>query len=200
MRKESYLCLEGKKIPLCEEQIRMIKSGRKKLGELVPGEVFKVGNYEFVVLTHSEDATAVIFKDLLYTCQEFGKNNNYYGSNVDALCNKFAEEIKDIIGADNLIEHTVDLTSDDGLKDYGVVRRYASLLTAEDYRVHVKILDKHKPDAWWWLATAHSTPTHENALWVRCVSPLGVIYYYNYYIGSYGVRPFCIFNSNIFVS
>ena len=200
MRKESYLCLEGKKIPLSEEQIRMIKSGGKKLGELVPGEVFKVGNYEFVVLTHSEDATAVIFKDLLHTCQEFGKNNNYDGSNVDALCNKFAEEIKDIIGADNLIEHTVDLTSDDGLKDYGVVRRYASLLTAEDYRVHVKILDKHKPNAWWWLATAHSAPTHENASWVKCVSPHGVFSDINYNCEFRGVRPFCIFNSNIFVS
>ena len=200
MNKESYLYVDGKKIPLSEEQIRIIKGGEKKLGELVPGKEFKVGDYEFVVLTHSEDNTAAIFKDLLHASQKFGENNNYDGSNVDALCNKFAEEIKGIIGADNLIEHIVDLTSDDGLKDYGVVRRYASLLTAEDYRMHVKILDKHKPDAWWWLATAHSTPTHENALWVKCVSPRGVIGNNLFNIGNLGVRPFCIFNSNIFVS
>ena len=199
MRKESYLVIDEKKIPLSEDQIRMIKGGEKKLGELMPGDLFKVGDYEFIVLEDLEIGTAVILKELLHVCQEFGKNNNYNGANVDALCNKFAEEIKGIIGKENLIEHTVDLTSDDGLKDYGEIRRFASLLTADRYRRYVEILDKYKLDDWWWLATAHSTPTHDNALWVKCVSPSGIIDYYSYDYYD-GVRPFCIFNSNIFVS
>jgi hypothetical protein len=94
----------------------------------------------------------------------------------------------------------VDLTSDDGLKDYGKIRRRASLLTADLYRRYVEILDKHKIDKWWWLATPHSTARHENASWVKCVAPSGYFGSDNYCGGGCGVRPFCILKSNIFVS
>jgi hypothetical protein len=118
---------------------------------------------------------------------------------VEDICNEFAEELAGIVGADNVLLHDVDLTSDDGLKDYGVVKRRVSLLTADMYRQFVDILDEHKIDAWWWLATPYSTPRHEHTIWVKCVSPSGGIDF-----GSYsdvrGVRPFCILNSNIFVS
>jgi len=67
------------------------------------------------------------------------------------------------------------------------------------YRQFVDILDEHKIDAWWWLATPYSTPRHEHTSWVKCVSPSGYIGYGGYY-HCRGVRPFCILNSNIFVS
>ena len=93
----------------------------------------------------------------------------------------------------------MDLTSDDGLKDYGSICRKASLLTADLYRRYVQILDTCKPSAWWWLATPYSTPAHESSTWIKCVAPAGFIFYDYFYI-DFGVRPFCILNSNIFVS
>jgi hypothetical protein len=63
----------------------------------------------------------------------------------------------------------------------------------------VDVLDLHNPKKYWWLATPHSTKRHENDKWVKCVSPSGFIdigYFYN----DYGVRPFCILKSDIFVS
>ena len=130
----------------------------------------------------------------------FGKHNRYEGSNVDAECNKFADEIAAMVGAENLVEYTVDLTSDDGLKDYGKIRRRASLLTGDRYRRYVEILDKHKIDKWWWLATPHSTEKHGYAAWVKCVAPSGGIYGDGCDRDNDGVRPFCILKSNIFVS
>ena len=118
---------------------------------------------------------------------------------IETLTTELADEIAAIVGAENLVEHTVDLTADDGLKDYGKIRRKASLLTADLYRRYVEILDKHKIGKWWWLATPHSTARHEDASWVKCVAPSGDIYY----VGcdsDFGVRPFCILKSNIFVS
>ncbi len=200
---KNYICLNGQNIELSDAQVaEMQKSlgiGQVKLKDIPVGEPFKVGNYEFVVLEHSKETAAVILKDLLHKEKQFGKNNNYENSYADDLCNDFETEIADIVGENNLIEHTVDLTSDDGLKDYGKIRRKMSLLTAELYRHYVETLDKHKIDAWWWLATAHSTPTHGYKSTVKCVSPDGFIGNVNYN-DSNGVRPFCILNSNIFVS
>lgn len=163
------------------------------------GEAFKLGKHEFVVLEHGKDTTSVIYKDLLLQSKKFGGNNNFDGSYVDKECQKFADEIAGIVGAENLVGHTLDLTSDDGLKDYGKVKRKMSLLTAELYRRYVYILDKFKLDRWWWLATAYSTKTHDNTTWVKCVSPSGSIYD-DYCSRGSGVRPFCILNSSIFVS
>lgn len=200
---KNYICINGKKVELTEEQVKEIKAsyglGSVKLSDIPVGETFKIGKHEFVVLEHSGDTTAVILKDLLFESKQFGSNNNFDSSYVDKECQKFAEEIAGIIGLDNLVEHTVDLTSDDGLKDYGKVKRKMSLLTTELYRRYVYILDKFKLKKWWWLATAYSTKTHDDATWVKCVSPSGYIYVDGCGFNC-GFRPFCILNSSIFVS
>lgn len=176
-----------------------VKPTGRKLSELALGETFKIGEYEFVVLEHCAGETAMILKGILKKLA-FGSNNNFDGSAVDEVCLAFGDEIANIVGEENLVPHTVDLTSDDGLKDYGEVERSVSLLTTEQYRRWVKILDRHRPDSWWWLSTPHSTQTHENTNWVKCVSPVGNFYYYHCGCDFLGVRPFCIFKSSIFGS
>ena len=200
---KNYISINNQKIELTDEQISEIRKSFNlagiKLADIAAGETFKVGKYEFIVLEHSGDTTAAILKNLLHSRETFGANNNYDGSNIDAICNKFAEEIANIIGADNLVEHTVDLTANDGLRDYGKIRRCVSLLTANLYRRYVEILDKYKLDSWWWLATAYSAPKHNHTSWVLCESPSGGINFNSYNVAN-GVRPFCIFDSSIFVS
>ena len=181
--------------PCTEEKVR-----KKMLSDLEPGETFKVGEHEFVVLEHCTGETAAIYKGLLHERMAFGENNNFAESAALDACTEFADQIKGLVGEENLVEHTVDLTSDDGLDDYGTVDCCVSLLTANQYRRWVRILDQHKPERWWWLATPHSTNAHENDRWVKCVAPSGSIYGDNYDNGDNGVRPFCILKSSIFVS
>lgn len=201
---ENYINICGQRIELTAEQVEQLKGSlclsKTRLADIEVADTFQIGQHEFVVLEHSGGTTAVIRKDLLVERKEFGETNNYAGSRVEEICNQFGAEIEAVIGEDSLLEHTVDLTSDDGLKDYGFVRRKASLLTADLYRRHVEVLDKHKPDKWWWLATPFSTPAHDGDSWVKCVAPSGYIDGGNYSFGINGVRPFCILNSNIFVS
>ena len=200
---KNYICFNGKKVELTAEQVAEMKKSlgiaEIKLADIPAGETFKIGEYEFVVLEQSGDTTAIILRNLLYESKEFGESNNYKNSYVDDICDDFGLKIANIIGAENLIEHTVDLTSDDGLKDYGKIKRKMSLLTADRYRRYVEILDKYNPGKWWWTATAYSTPTHNHTSWIKCVSPVGNVcsFYFNY---DSGVRPFCILKSNIFVS
>ena len=172
----------------------------RKLSDLEPGETFKVGEYEFVVLEHCAGYTSAILKTLLKDNVVFGTNNNYAGSEVDKLCEEFSDELAKIVGEENIVEHPLDLTADDGLQDYGVIERRACLMTAAQYRMYVSILDKYKLEKWWWLATPFSTPAHGNDNWVKCVSPVGGICGDLYFNDYFGVRPFCIFKSSIFVS
>ena len=200
---ENYICLNSQKIELSDEQLtEMIKSlgiGRIELSSLSPKDTFKIGKHEFIVLEQIEGAAIVLLKNTLGD-SKFGDTNNYNGSVVDDACEMFAAEIAETIGAENIIEHLVDLTADDGLKDYGAISRRMSLLTANDYRKYVDILDTHKLNKWWWTATAYSTPAHGDEDLVKCVSPSGNISNrYSINIIS-GVRPFCILKSNIFVS
>lgn len=169
-----------------------------RLADIEEGNTCKVGDHEFIVCEHTENGTVLLLKDLLYEGKSFGENNNYDGSNVDSLCEMFADELEKIVGKKNIILHTVDLTADDGLKDYGTIERRVSLLTADQCRRYVRILDKYKVKKWWWLITPYSTPTHEDANWIKCVSPHGILS--SNYFNSFGVRPFCILNSDIFVS
>lgn len=200
---KNYISLNGQKIELTVEQAEKIKQSletpNKRLSAVNVGSTFKIGKHEFVVLEQSGDTTAVILKKLLKDNVRFGNNNNFNGSKADEICKDFAKELETVVGEGTLVLHTVDLTSDDGLKDYGKIMRQASLLTANLYRRYVEVLDEHKPDKHWWLATPHSTSAHGNSDWVKCVSSSGCLVYNNCYRDG-GVRPFCILKSHIFVS
>lgn len=199
---ENYIVINGEKTYLSAAQVESIKGcismPNLKLADISAGETFKLGNHEFIVLEQTGDTTAILRKDLLPN-QRFGSDNNFKGSDIGNTCSKFARELSAIIGEDNIVEHTVDLTSNDGLKDYGTLKSCCSLLTADLYRRYVEILDKFRPGEWWWLATARSTKRHENDRWVLCVSSSGCIDCGIYYFVS-GVRPFCVLKSTIFVS
>ena len=65
---------------------------------------------------------------------KFGDTADFKTSNVKKLLDKFALELEKEVGEDNVIEHTVDLTADDGLKDYGNTTAKVSLLTCDLYR------------------------------------------------------------------
>lgn len=201
---ENYLMVNGQKIPLTDEQVAQITGGQEKkeekvaLEKLNPGDVFRIGDCEFLVLEQEGETTAVIKKDFFVAEAEFGENNNYAESPIRDACEEFAAGIAQEIGDENILEHTVDLTANDGMKDYGEIKARASLLTAERYRKYVRILDAAKMGEWWWLATPWSTHFHGVEHTSLCVSPSG--FFDCCYFGSLGVRPFCILKSTIFVS
>ena len=201
---ENYLMVNGKKIPLTEEQVAQITGNVQKpepgveLATLKPGDIFRIGQCEFLVLEQMDGATAVIKRTFLEEA-EFGESNNYAESPLRSTCQEFAEGIGQGIGMENILEHTVDLTANDGLEDFGEITARASMLTAERYRKYVKILDAEQPEDWWWLATPFSTTAHGIEYGVLCVSPSGCVSGSNFDYG-YGVRPFCILKSTIFVS
>ena len=195
---ENYLCINGKKTELTKEQLEKLGICTKPTIYLSDdGEIAHIGDYEFIVLNYHKDYTELLLKNGLGDSKFGEDNNDYRESLIKPFLEKFAKIIEDIIGKENLITHTVDLTADDGLKDYGTITAKMSLLTAQMYRENVYTIDKYILKNWWWLATANSAPTHHESDWVKCVSPVGDVSDYRYY-STIGVRPFCIVKSCIF--
>lgn len=202
--KANILTVNGKEYTLTEEQAKAILKDfnldKSKLADIAVAKTCNIGNYEFIVLEHLENGeTVLILKDLLADDENFGSNNNYNGSNVDKICNEFAQKLEALIGAENLCMHTVDLTSANGMTCYGKIERKVSLLTLENLSKYGNILCDYKLNNWCWLSTAMGTEKWGNKNWVACVSPSGVIDNVNC-DDNVGVRPFCIVKSNIFVS
>ncbi len=170
-----------------------------KLDEVQNGEIFKIGRFEFIKLSDEDGKVIAVSKDCLFNSR-FGNDNNLATSEVlKHLNEEILPEIEDIVGAENVLEFETDLLSMDGSDKHGKITSKISLPTFDFYRHNVKVFDRYNPNEWWWLATPYSTTDHYNDRWIVCVSPSGGIGNYDYY-GDYGVRPFLIFSSSIFVS
>ena len=179
----------------------MINKKSIRIPSVKDGEAFKIGKMEFIKFPDRDGMTPVIMKDIAFRSR-FGDNNNFKESDIlQRMTDEILPDIIEAIGEENLCSITTDLTSLDGLKNYGTTESLIALPTLDFYRENAEIFQMHKPGHWWWLATPWSTPTNDDDWCVLCVSPSGCIYYYyGVYIDGIGVRPFLIFKSSIFGS
>lgn len=169
----------------------------KKLGDFKPGETVKLGKREYIVLDHGAETTAVVTKDVAKE-MEFGKSWDYSKSYVRDYCNgDFYNELAEVVGKENIVPHRVNLTCDDGSNKGVTCKDNVSILTAENYRRYREYLSAlGKPS---WTATGVTSRVENYARSVCFVCSNGIL---DWYVcgDAYGVRPFCILNSSIFVS
>lgn len=169
------------------------------LSDVPVGEIFKIGNYEFIKFSEENGVVVAVCKESLFD-STFGKNNNFAESTVlKKLKEDILPEIESTVGADNVLEFETDLLSLDGSAKHGVVKSKVSIPTFDFYRKNRAVFEKYKLDKWWWLATPDSTSEYNSDNWIVCVSPSGSFINYDFNI-SYGVRPFWNFVSSISVS
>ena len=164
------------------------------------GEVFRVGEVDFIKFPIEGDVTPVVAKDVLFN-GEFGRDNNFSCSTVlKRMQEEILPKIMEVVGDENICLFQTDLTTLDGLRPYEPAESLIGLPTFNFYRNHVDIFDRYKVKRWWWLATPESAQPHSDPDWVVCVAPSGCIYGVscNYDFG--GVRPFLVFKSSIFGS
>lgn len=172
-----------------------------KTKEIEIGKVIIVANQEFIVLDKTEHSVLCLTKNFVYENTQFDKNtNNYANSEIRKKLNgEYLKTLTDEIGEETILDTEIDLTTDDGLNDYGKVTDKIGLLTDVMYRKYTRIIEKYPVNDWWWLATATSTPNRGCRFSVRCVGLVNSLNF-NYCDYVYGVRPFCRFSSSIFKS
>lgn len=171
-----------------------------KLSDLKPKDEFKIRDEVFIVLEQTDNGTRVIAKEFAYCDVKFGDNSDWKVSPIrKTLNNEYFKKIAAIIGEKNILTMDRDLTSLDGLDDYGTCTDKVSLLTSVEYAKYHKILGlkPNYPD-WWWLITPASTPSNDYSRGVCVVVSGGVLGWFGCGYSS-GVRPFLTLESSISV-
>lgn len=168
-----------------------------RLSETKPGDTVIIAGREYNVLdTDFQGGVFCLAKEIAFDAAlDKGNCNNWATSSLrKSLNEEFRKEIEDEIGAEALIEIERDLTSDDGLKDYGTCRDKITLITCDEYRKYrYQIPDK---DDWWWTATAYSTPHSGYSRNARYVYTDGTLGHNTAFNGTIGVVPgLCILSS-----
>lgn len=174
--------------------------------KIAPSSVISYGGLDCIVLDVEQDKILVLAKESIGNMPfDEGNSNNFpKGTLCKYLNGEFIKTLK-ANGADTsaLIPTTIDLTSDDGLKDYGETTQKIFLLTCDMYRKYRSIIPNL--DDWWWLATAYSTESNGYALllgrgYARVVNSDGSLNYGIAYYGGIGVRPAFYLKSSILES
>lgn len=188
-------------IDLNPEQLAALTCSNKvELSTLKPNDEFKLGDEVFIVLEQTDNGTRVISKEFAYNDVKFGDNSNWNVSPIRRMLNnEYFKKIAAIIGEKNILSMDRDLTSLDGLDDYGTCTDKVSLLTSAEYAKYHKILGlkSNYPD-WWWLITPASTPSNDYSRDVCYVDSDGVLCW-DVCDYSRGVRPFLNLESSISV-
>ena len=169
--------------------------------KIAPSSVISYGGLDCIVLDVEQDKILVLAKESIGNMPfDEGNSNNFpKGTLCKYLNGEFIKTLK-ANGADTsaLIPTTIDLTSDDGLKDYGETTQKIFLLTCDMYRKYRSIIPNL--DDWWWLATAYSTESNGYASNARVVYSAGSLDYNVAYDGDIGVRPAFYLKSSILES
>lgn len=170
---------------------------RAKVADYLKDRITDICGYAWNVV--NDGNLTYYFMDGLYGNSEFGNDNNYANSEVRKMLvnSELAEELKKKFG-DNLMPISLDLLSLDGLDDYGKVEGdVLAIPTIDLYRKFRKKISKLNNS--YWLATPDSTPSGDSSDGVRYVDSFGDVSYF-WFRSVYGVRPFFILKSDIFVS
>ena len=195
----------SKELDAARELVKMLEEKEKlnkvQLGTLPIGAIFKIGEWDFIVLKHENGTTKVISSNLILKNAKFDDNSRNYGeSNLKKrIENDIAPIIVKEIGKDNIIEHKAELVSVDMQKEFDDVCCRVRPLTFDEAREFNDLIANPDLPDWWWTLTPWSTSERGYKYSIAVVSPLGDIYdgICNYYRG---VRPVCILKSNVFVS
>lgn len=160
----------------------------KTIKDYIQGERFVYGKKNCMVLEHMDNGTLCMVLDENFK-SGFGKTNNFAESELRKKlnCEYFDEWVKNGANGESFVLMPVDLTANDGLKDYGTCECFLAPRTCDQHRKYRYLIPNPKEDLEW-TATAYSTKGNgysDNAYLVTATGGL-----YSYYVyPAYGVRP-----------
>lgn len=182
-----------------EELLRISSIKKKQVKDLQMKESISVADISWSKFAEDSEGNAYMLADENIYDMGFGENNDWRESPIKKRLNEeLYQKVVAELGTNALLIIQSDLFSHDGLRDYGICEDKISLLTYDMYRNN---RDNIKGiDSWYWLATPDSTPSGYGASCVQCVYADGGVVYRDCRWNVWGVRPFFILKSNIFVS
>ena len=174
---------------------------KKALKTAPRGTAFNYAGQRWVVLEHNATGTLCLTEKIVEdrafddgNCNDFSKS-----SSLRYLNGPFLDTLIDAAGCSSaFLTSELDLTADDGLKDYGTCNVTIFLLAVDQYRRNRDVIPN--ADDWWWLSTAVSTASNGYEHSARFVRRDGTLSDYVAYYGYYGLRPACYLDSDLLIS
>lgn len=135
---------------------------KKALKTAARGTVFPYAGEKWVVLEHDPAGRTLCLRLDLIPNKPFDENNcnNFATSSSKEWMNgPYLDNLIDAVkGPNAFLQTELDLTADDGLKDYGTCNVTIFSLTVDQYRRNRDVIPN--ADGWWWLSTAYSTASN----------------------------------------
>lgn len=176
------------------------------LAQVRRGERFTLDGVEFVKLEDDLDAAFAVAADTLPECCQFedddaerGDHNNYAGSLLSKTVERWLRDKHPAIFS-AVVERPIDLTTMDGMADYGKPLAVVRALTIDEYRKHRSILPlTSKP---YWLATGWTTNSSPDSDASRafCIGAGGAVDGGGVFGAGFAPRPALYLKSSILVS
>ena len=195
----------SKALEMARELVKQLekeeKGSRVQLSELDPGDVFKIGNHDFIILRHYGDTTKVISKNFMAEDVVFDENTpDYNNSNLKKIIEtEIQPVIENAVGKDNIIKQDIVVKTVDNQDRFDLIESKVRVATFEEARQYNDLIINKDLDDWWWTCTPWSTEDRGWEYQMSVVAPAGGIFD-DGCDGNGGVRPVCILKSNIFVS
>lgn len=175
---------------------------KKALKAAARGTVFPYAGEKWVALEHDPAGRTLCLRLDLIPDKPFDENNcnNFALSSSKAWMNgPYLDNLIDAVkGPHAFLATELDLTADDGLKDYGACTVTIFSLTVDQYRRNRDVIPN--ADDWWWLSTATSTAANGYEHSARYVYSDGTLNWYYAYGGHRGLRPACYLDSDLLIS
>ena len=174
------------------------------------GQKFSYGGMGWIKLEDKDGMTLALAECAIFTSmftyitvKDIGQYNDWKNSLLRQRLNGvFFENLvnnatKDNNGYDDFCEMTVDLTSDDGVIEYGKTVDKIALISCKQYRKYRKLIPNCSK--MWWTVTPHAHRANRCLSYVNVVGASGALS--NEYVDyeRCGVRPLCNLKSNISV-
>lgn len=163
-----------------------------------PKQEITIGGIAFTIIQTAESWVKCIASECVGEGAFDAQNrNDFAASDIRELLNgEFLHKLIAAGAPEAMFEYfNVDLTADDGLKDYGGDRVRVGLITCDEYRL-LRGNIPELPNTWWWTAT----PDSPKNPFVRYVNADGTLNGSIAFGGSRGVRPLCVLKSEILKS
>lgn len=174
---------------------------KKALKTAARGTVFPYAGEKWVVLEHDPAGRTLCLRlDLIpdKPFDEDNRNNFAISSSKEWMNGPYLDNLIDAVkGPHAFLQTELDLTADDGLKDYGTCNVTIFSLTVDQYRRNRDVIPN--ADGWWWLSTAYSTASNGYEHSARYVRSDGTLNCYNAFNGNGGLRPACYLDSDLLI-
>ncbi len=165
------------------------------------GTAFDYAGQTWIKLEETDGRALCLSKDIVEkrAFDEGNRNNFAVSSSKEYLNGPYLDNlIDDVAGPNAFLQSELDLTTDDGLKDYGTCTVTIFLLTVDQYRHNRDVIPN--ADDWWWLSTAFSTESNGYESLARYVNTDGTLGRDGAYGGNRGLRPACYLDSDLLIS